>query len=55
LAIHEFNAANTMRKIERKNQARWWVPNFFVLHVLDHPMRQGGKIRPRFGLGIHPI
>jgi hypothetical protein len=55
LAIHEFNAAQAMRKIERKDRSRWWVPNLFVLHVLDHPMRQGGAIRPRFNLGIHPM
>jgi hypothetical protein len=54
LAIQEFNAANPMRKIERKNQARWWIMNFFVLHVLDHPIRQG-TARSRFALGLHPI
>ncbi len=55
LAIHEFNVAHTLRKIERKDQSRWWMTNLFVLHVLDHPMRQGGTVKPRFSLGIHPI
>jgi hypothetical protein len=55
LAIHEFNATHALRKIERKDQFRWWLPNLFVLHVLDHPVRQGGALRPGFNLGIHPI
>jgi hypothetical protein len=54
LAIQEFNAANPLRKIERKNQAKWWITNFFVLHVLDHPIRQG-TAKARFSLGMHPI
>jgi hypothetical protein len=55
LAIHEFNAAQPLRKIERKDQANWWITNFFVLQVLDHPIRQGGAVKPRFPLGIHPV
>jgi hypothetical protein len=55
LAIHEFNAAHALRKIERKDQVRWWLPNLFVLHVLDHPVRQGRVLRPGFNLGLHPI
>jgi hypothetical protein len=54
LAIHEFNATHSLRKIERKDQMRWWMANLFVLHVLDHPMRHGGRVKPRFSLGIHP-
>ena len=55
LAIHEFNAAHAMRKIERKDSFHWGMKNLFVLQVLDHPMRQGIGVRPRFHLGIHPI
>jgi hypothetical protein len=55
LAIHEFNAAHQLRKIERKDQSRWWMTNLFVLHVLDHPIRQRGPTRPGFPLGIHPV
>ena len=55
LAIQEFNVAHALRKIERKDQSRWWMTNLFALHVLDHPMRKGGAIKPRFPLGIHPV
>ena len=52
LAIHEFNAAHTMRKIERKEIGRWWMRNLFALHVLDHPIRQRGPARR--GSAGHP-
>ncbi len=55
LAIHEFNSAHAMRKIERKDRHMWWLLNMFVLHVLDHPIRQRGLGRRGFNLGIHPI
>jgi len=55
LAIHEFNAAHALRKIDRKDRSLWWIANFFVLQVLDHPMRQSGGVKARFQIGIHPV
>lgn len=53
LAIEEFNAENKMRKIDRytflkskrifKNAP--WIEHMFVLHVLDHPIRQNLRTR----------
>jgi hypothetical protein len=55
LAIHEFNDAHALRKIERKDRSMWFMVNMFVLHVLDHPIRQTGPVRPGFPIGIHPV
>jgi hypothetical protein len=52
LAIREFNAQNHMRKIDYKPQLRFHIPHFYVCQVFDHPMRQGGDIKPRFSLNL---
>jgi hypothetical protein len=48
MAIEEFNAAKTWRKISADRSLPWarktvgpWVPGMRVLHVLDHVARQG--------------
>ena len=52
LAIREFNAENNTRKIDYKPQFRFHIPHFHVCQVFDHPMRQGGDIKPRFSLSL---
>lgn len=46
LALKEFNDCHNYRKIEEKSRI-WNIENFHVLHVLDHPWRQGTKQPPR--------
>lgn len=48
LALSEFNQTHNFRKFEEKNQ-NWKISNFFVFHVLDHPIRNG-VVRP-----LHPL
>jgi len=51
LAIEEFNASNPMRKIDRHRFLRGerifksarWIDQFYVLHVLDHPIMQPAR------------
>ncbi|WOJ89515.1 hypothetical protein RZS28_17275 [Methylocapsa polymorpha] len=52
LAISEFNAENEMRKIARKDYGVH--PQFYICHVLDHPIRQG-TIKPKFSFEIWPF
>jgi hypothetical protein len=54
LAVLEFNQAHAMRKISWPLESRYGIHNFFVLQVLDHPIRQG-KEKPRFGFQLGPI
>jgi hypothetical protein len=53
LAVSEFNQTHTHRKFELKD-SRWGMPNFYALHVLDHPMRTGQQ-RPRLPINCSPI
>jgi hypothetical protein len=54
LAIKEFNDEHPSRKIEQKQS--FGIPRFFVLHVLDHPLRTGAqKSRPLFPISIVPL
>ncbi|MDR2154256.1 MAG: hypothetical protein LBE78_04415 [Burkholderiaceae bacterium] len=50
LAIQEFNNNHEFRKIERKSHF-WAIHNFYVCHVLDHPVRTG-ETRPRLPFEI---
>ncbi len=58
LAIHEFNAAHPLRKIERfsmlENRRIFsraaWLKHMYNLHVLDHPFRQTGEQRAQLEL-----
>jgi hypothetical protein len=52
LAIREFNKENQIRKIDRKSRQVFHIPHFHVCQIFDHPMRQGGDVRPRFPLGL---
>ena len=54
LAALEFNAAHALRKISEPLESRFRMRNFYVLQVLDHPIRQG-KERPRYGFQIGQI
>jgi hypothetical protein len=54
LAALEFNEAHALRKISWPLESRFQIRNFFVLQVLDHPIRQG-KVKPRFGFQLGPI
>lgn len=45
LAINEFNAQHDHRKFEQKHRC-WNQDNMYVLHVLDHPIRQGREHAP---------
>jgi hypothetical protein len=55
LAIEEFNAAHSMRKIERDRfladrrvyRRADWIKQMFSLQVLDHPLRMGSAPRER--------
>jgi hypothetical protein len=40
LAVIEFNQHNQFRKFEQKHRC-WNLHNLYVLHVLDHPVRNG--------------
>ena len=53
LAIQEFNACHGLRKFDEKD-ARWRIENFYVLHVMDHPFRNG-TIHPPASLSIGPF
>lgn len=52
LAITEFNSVETLRKFEQKHR-RWNLDNFYALHVLDHPFRNG--IKPPQPINCSPI
>ena len=54
LAALEFNEAHTMRKISWPLESLYRIRNFYVLQVLDHPIRQG-KVKPRYGFHLGPI
>lgn len=53
LALSEFNAEHELRKIEPFRFLRLnrifrnakWIDHIFVCHVLDHPLRQGARVR----------
>jgi hypothetical protein len=49
LAIAEFNATRTERKLQRNRESR--INRFYTAHVLDHPIREGTE-RPRFPLRV---
>jgi len=53
LAIRNFNNRHELRKFEEKS-AKWQIDNFHVLHVMDHPYRNG-TIHPPNSLAIGPI
>jgi hypothetical protein len=54
LAIREFNEENELRKIQKNDNFR--IRHFHVLHVLDHPLRNGSeKHRPGFPIIINPL
>jgi hypothetical protein len=54
LAIKEFNDEHCHRKIEPKESFK--IQRFYVLHVLDHPLRTGAhKPRPQFAVTIVPL
>jgi hypothetical protein len=53
LAIREFNASHILRKFDEKD-SRWRIQNFYVLHVMDHPFRNG-TIHPPTSLSIGPF
>jgi len=54
-AINDFNAANRLRKIDRRDKD-FRIPRFHVGHILDHPLRTGERAtRPHFGLTVLPI
>lgn len=52
LAIAEFNQTHKHRKFEQKHQ-RWNLNNFYALHVLDHPFRNG--THPPHPINCSPI
>jgi hypothetical protein len=54
LAALEFNEAHSLRKISWPLESLYHIRNFYVLQVLDHPIRQG-KVRPRYGFQLGPI
>jgi hypothetical protein len=54
LAVLEFNDAHALRKVSWPLPTLYRIRNFYVLQVLDHPIRQG-KERPRFGFQLGPI
>jgi hypothetical protein len=54
LAALEFNEVHALRKISSPLESRYRIRNFYVLQVLDHPIRQG-NVRPRYGFQIGPI
>jgi hypothetical protein len=54
LAALEFNEAHTMRKISWPLESLYRIRNFYVLQVLDHPIRQG-KMKARYGFHLGPI
>lgn len=41
LAIEEFNASHSDRKLESKE--RYMIDNFYVCHIFDHPVRTGAE------------
>jgi len=45
LAITEFNQKNEFRKICKKSSI-YNIPNFYALHVLDHPICTGKQLPP---------
>lgn len=51
-AIEEFNEEHEFRKIESKSHFQ--IHNFYVCHVLDHPVRSG-VIKPRLPFEIRVI
>lgn len=52
LAICEFNSKHHLRKIEQKHY-RWNLDNFYAMHVLDHPFRNGTQ--PPMSINCSPI
>ncbi len=57
LAIHEFNQAHDLRKIDHKvirteDYPRFWHHCFWFAHIFDHPVRQG-KQQARFDMFYH--
>jgi hypothetical protein len=44
LAINEFTQSQNFRKFEQKHRC-WNIDNFYALHVLDHPIRNGQQTR----------
>ena len=53
LAVTEFTQTNTMRKFEQKHRC-WNMDNFYVLHVLDHSIRNGTVI-PEMPISCGPL
>lgn len=53
LSLDEFNAGHVFRKFEQKH-ACWNVQNFYVFHVLDHPIRNRQQI-PAYPIDCCPI
>jgi len=52
LAINEFNPQHILRKFESKHHC-WNLTNFYGLHVLDHPFRNG--VIPPLPINCSPI
>jgi len=52
LAINEFNQQHDLRKFESKHRC-WNLNNFYGLHVLDHPFRNGAV--PPLPINCSPI
>lgn len=53
LALREFNDSHELRKFEEKSYI-WRIPNFHVLHILDHPIRNGVE-KPLHPLTMQPF
>jgi len=53
LAVNEFNQEHTLRKFEQKHRC-WGMDNFYVLHVLDHGIRNG-TIIPEMPINCAPV
>ncbi len=53
LAVNEFNQDHAYRKFEQKHRC-WGLDNFYVLHVLDHGIRNS-TITPEMPINCAPL